>query len=205
MSRSGEQRERPRIARRIARACNSGAIPTGPLRRWPQARYHRISGDLSKPLQHILGWGAARPREAHGTLRRKPDLRITGARHAMEKLLQELTQYRTEVSTMRLEKFRVQNYKKIRDSGWITVRDLTVFVGKNESGKSALFRGLSKLNPSDGEKYDGLKEFPRRRYTDEFTREDWPVASTDFALDDSDRRELQQLCPELNLKPARFA
>lgn len=98
---------------------------------------------------------------------------------------------------MKLTRFRVQNYKKIRDSGWITVRDLTVFVGKNESGKSALFRGLSKLNPSDGEKYDGLKEFPRRRYTDEFTREDWPVASAEFALDDSEREELQQLCLEL--------
>jgi predicted ATPase len=98
---------------------------------------------------------------------------------------------------MRLERFRVQNYKKIRDSGWVTVRDLTVFVGKNESGKSALFRGLSKLNPSDGEKYDGLKEFPRRRYTDEFESQDWPVASGQFILDDSDRQALAGLCPEL--------
>jgi predicted ATPase len=99
---------------------------------------------------------------------------------------------------MRLERFRVQNYKKVRDSGWITVRTLTVFVGKNESGKSALFRGLSKLNPSDGAKYDALKEFPRRRYTDEFAREDWPVASAEFALDDSEHQELQKLCPELS-------
>lgn len=98
---------------------------------------------------------------------------------------------------MRLQRFRVQNYKKIRDSGWISVGDLTVFVGKNESGKSALFRGLSKLNPSDGEKYDGLKEFPRRRYTDEFKAQDWPVASGEFALDDSDRAALTGLCPEL--------
>jgi predicted ATPase len=65
--------------------------------------------------------------------------------------------------SVKLERFRIQNYKKIRDTDWIAVRDLTVFVGKNESGKSALFRGLSKLNPSDGEKYDGLKEFPRIR------------------------------------------
>ncbi len=78
-------------------------------------------------------------------------------------------------ASMKLTKFRVQNYKKIRDTGWITCRELTVFVGKNEAGKSALFRGLSKLNPSDGEKYHGLKEFPRRRYTDEFSKQDWPV------------------------------
>jgi energy-coupling factor transporter ATP-binding protein EcfA2 len=98
---------------------------------------------------------------------------------------------------MKLVQFRVQNYKKIRDSGWVTVGDLTVFVGKNESGKSALFRGLSKLNPSDGERYDGLKEFPRRRYTDEFRSQDWPVATGVFALNDSERRALAELCPQL--------
>ena len=58
----------------------------------------------------------------------------------------------------------------------MSCRELLVFVGKNEAGKSAVFRGLSKLNPSDGEKYDGLKEFPRRRYTDEFKHQDWPAA-----------------------------
>lgn len=99
---------------------------------------------------------------------------------------------------MKLVAFRVRNYKKIRDTDWTTVRDLTAFVGKNEAGKSALFRGLSKLNPSDGEKYDGLKEFPRRRYTDEFQRQDWPVASGRFELDHSDREELRKRCAALS-------
>lgn len=98
---------------------------------------------------------------------------------------------------MKLVSFRVQNYKKIRDTGWITCGDLIAFVGKNEAGKSALFRGLSKLNPSDGERYDGLKEFPRRRFTDEFKKEDWPVASGRFALDDEARKQLAELCAEL--------
>ena len=98
---------------------------------------------------------------------------------------------------MKLTAFRVQNYKKIRDTGWITVRDLTAFVGKNEAGKSALFRGLSKLNPSDGEKYDGLKEFPRRRYTDEFNQQDWPVASGKFEFTEEEREALGEICPEL--------
>ena len=98
---------------------------------------------------------------------------------------------------MKLVAFRVQNYKKISDTGWITVRDLTAFVGKNESGKSALFRGLSKLNPSDAEKYDGLKEFPRRRYTDEFKNQDWPVASGKFELDENDREQLSRRCTAL--------
>jgi len=98
---------------------------------------------------------------------------------------------------MKLVAFRLQNYKKIRDTGWVTVRDLTAFVGKNEAGKSALFRGLSKLNPSDGEKYDGLKEFPRRRYTDEFKSQDWPVTSAKFDLDESEQNKLVEIAPEL--------
>ncbi|MBM4030914.1 MAG: hypothetical protein FJ291_03915 [Planctomycetes bacterium] len=95
---------------------------------------------------------------------------------------------------MRLQAFRVQNYKKVRDTGRVTCHDLTAFVGKNEAGKSAVFRGLSKLNPSDGEKYDPLKEFPRRRFTDEFTTQDWPVATGWFTLDDGERVNLAALC-----------
>ena len=45
---------------------------------------------------------------------------------------------------MKLTVFRVKNYKHIRDTDWIMVSDLTVFVGKNEAGKSALFHGLFK-------------------------------------------------------------
>jgi len=99
---------------------------------------------------------------------------------------------------MRLFEFRVRNYKKVRDTGWVTCRDLTVFVGKNEAGKSAAFRGLSKLNPSDGQKYDGLKEFPRRRFTDEFKSEDWPVASVRFLLAPEERTALSGVCPALD-------
>ncbi len=98
---------------------------------------------------------------------------------------------------MRLKAFRVQNYKKIADTGWVTCRDLTVFVGKNEAGKSAVFRALSKLNPSDGEKYDGLREFPRRRYSDEYAKQDWLVATGRFVFDDNERAALTKLCPQL--------
>lgn len=65
---------------------------------------------------------------------------------------------------MELEAIRVQNFKKIQDTGWIGCKRLTVFVGKNESGKTALFRGLSKLKPTDGSKYEPIKEFPHGRY-----------------------------------------
>jgi hypothetical protein len=98
---------------------------------------------------------------------------------------------------VRLEAFRVRNYKRIEDTGWITCRDLTVLVGKNEAGKSAVLKGLSKIKPSDGQDYDGLREFPRHRYTSEFDSQDWPVASVRLRLDDDDRTELERIAPEL--------
>lgn len=102
---------------------------------------------------------------------------------------------------MKLAKFRVQNYKKIDDIGWITCKDLTVLVGKNEAGKSAIFRGLSKLNPSDGEKYDGLKEFPRRRYSAEFKQRDWIVSSAEFELSKEEKVQLGEISPLLKNVP----
>lgn len=98
---------------------------------------------------------------------------------------------------MRVKAFRVQNFKKVDDTGWVSCDDITAFVGKNESGKSAIFRGLSKLNPSDGEKYDGLKEFPRRRFTSEFDQQDWPVSSVEFELSPSESQELEKICSVL--------
>lgn len=99
---------------------------------------------------------------------------------------------------MRLTKFRVQNYKKINDTGEVKADALTVFVGKNEAGKSAILKGLSKLNPSDGQKYDALKEFPRRRYTNEFAKKKWPIATGHFELDDGTRDEISEACPLLS-------
>jgi hypothetical protein len=96
-----------------------------------------------------------------------------------------------------LAAFRVQNFKRIHDTGWVSCRDLTALVGKNESGKSAVMRGLSKIKPSDGELYDGLREFPRSRFTDEFATQDWPVASVRLTLDDDEREELEEFHPSL--------
>lgn len=98
--------------------------------------------------------------------------------------------------TLKLEAFRVQNYKRVEDTDWVSCGDLTLLVGKNEAGKSAILRGLSKLNPSDGEDYDGLREFPRRRYTDEFD-EDSPAASGRFSLTEDERAELVEISPLL--------
>lgn len=64
---------------------------------------------------------------------------------------------------MKLIKFRVTMYKGIIDSGWVDVNPLTVFVGKNESGKTSLLKALHKLNPYNPEPYEMAKEWPRAR------------------------------------------
>lgn len=99
---------------------------------------------------------------------------------------------------MHMIRFKVQSYKNINDTDWVNCDDLTAFVGKNEAGKSAIFRGLSKLNPSDEEKYNGLKEFPRRRYTAEFKTADWPCSSAEFELSDDESEDLKEICSLLN-------
>lgn len=47
---------------------------------------------------------------------------------------------------MRLRTFRVQGFRCIRDSGSVSVRDLAVLIGKNETGKTAILEALSHLN-----------------------------------------------------------
>ena len=37
---------------------------------------------------------------------------------------------------MKLEAFRLQNYKKVQDTGWVDCEAMTVLVGKNEAGKT---------------------------------------------------------------------
>jgi len=65
---------------------------------------------------------------------------------------------------MRLESFRVWNYRSINDSGEIAVSRITSLLGRNESGKSNLLRALHSLNPIDGfEPLKPIKDFPRHR------------------------------------------
>ena len=62
---------------------------------------------------------------------------------------------------MRLKAFRIQMYRPILDSGWVDVDNVTVVVGKNESGKTALLRALHKFNPFTPEPYVMEREWPR--------------------------------------------
>lgn len=76
------------------------------------------------------------------------------------------TDLKGEEFAMELIKFRVSMYKGIIDSGWVDLKSLTVFVGKNESGKTSLLKALHKLNPYKPDPYIMAKEWPRGRRGD---------------------------------------
>lgn len=69
---------------------------------------------------------------------------------------------------MKLIQFRVQTYKTIEDTGWISIDDLCCLVGENEAGKTNVLLALLKLNPADDEiGINLLSDYPRSKYTEE--------------------------------------
>ena len=65
-----------------------------------------------------------------------------------------------EASAMKLQKYRVTNFRSVKDSGWIDCDNITTLVGVNESGKSNLLLALWKLNPAREGKIDILHDMP---------------------------------------------
>jgi predicted ATP-dependent endonuclease of OLD family len=96
---------------------------------------------------------------------------------------------------MRLESFRVKNFRSVVDSGPIDVSDLTALLGRNESGKSNLLRGLQSLNSSDGfEAMRPIKDFPRHWRLEDCTDET-ELVWTRWRLDQRDQKELVEILP----------
>ena len=96
---------------------------------------------------------------------------------------------------MRLESFRVRNYRSINDSGEITVSRITSLLGRNEGGKSNLLRALHSLNPIAGfEALKPIKDFPRHKRLEECTDETIVLSST-WILDDEDKAALLEVIP----------
>ena len=83
---------------------------------------------------------------------------------------------------MKLESFRVRNFRSVFDSGVITTEKLTAILGRNESGKTNLLLALKSLNPAEGfGKLNDIKDFPRNRKLSECTP-DTPVVDTTWIL-----------------------
>ncbi|MBK8992971.1 MAG: AAA family ATPase [Gammaproteobacteria bacterium] len=62
-----------------------------------------------------------------------------------------------------LIKAQVWKYKSIEDSTPVALSDdVTVLVGKNESGKTAFLEALHKAMPLGAAKYDCVADYPRK-------------------------------------------
>ena len=92
---------------------------------------------------------------------------------------------------MNLISFRVSMYKGILDSGWVDVNSLTVFVGKNESGKTSLLKALHKLNPYTPDPYVMAKEWPRARRRERNQIQE--VCRAKFQLLDQEKSDLAEI------------
>ena len=84
--------------------------------------------------------------------------------------------------TMHLKAFRVHMYRPILDSGWVDIDDITVIVGKNESGKTALLKALHKFKPFSPDPYTLDREWPRGHRKEQSP--DAVVVQTRFDFDD---------------------
>lgn len=62
---------------------------------------------------------------------------------------------------MKLNKFRVTNFRSVEDSGWIEVDAVTALIGINESGKTNLLLPLWKLNPARDGEIQPTSDFPK--------------------------------------------
>lgn len=96
---------------------------------------------------------------------------------------------------MRLEAFRVRNFRSVIDSGVVEVSKMTALLGRNESGKSNLLKGLETLNSSEGfKKMSPIKDFPRHwRLSD--CKDETELIWTRWALTDNERNELTEMYP----------
>ena len=94
---------------------------------------------------------------------------------------------------MRLKAVKVKMYRPIIDSGWIDIDDITVIVGKNESGKSALLKALHKFKSFTPEPYTLDREWPRghRRKRSH----DAVVVQTRFDFEGEELDEIAELIP----------
>jgi len=96
---------------------------------------------------------------------------------------------------MDLHALRVQNYRCIDDSGWVSVGELTCILGKNESGKTAFMEAVAKLNPSYGDPdYEPYRDYPRQdwpEYSDRHEDDPDVVASARFDLDEAEVESIE--------------
>lgn len=91
---------------------------------------------------------------------------------------------------MKLTEFKIENYRSVRDSGWVKATDIAAIVGKNESGKTSLLKALWKFNPYDESGYNIDREWPRGHRKEKSP--DKTVATCRFSFSAEELRKLEE-------------
>jgi predicted ATP-dependent endonuclease of OLD family len=96
---------------------------------------------------------------------------------------------------MKLIRAKIENFRSIEDSGIFTLDEhTTCFVGKNESGKTALLNALYRLNPIFNDvNFDKEKDYPRRSFADyeeKHEGKDPSVITTWWAIESSEKKAI---------------
>ncbi len=98
---------------------------------------------------------------------------------------------------MRLVNVQITNFRCIEDTTPFSIGQVTCLVGKNESGKTAILQALERLNPYEASrtKYDKLRDYPRRYFSDYSMRHptaDAVVLTANWKLEPEDRKVLEE-------------
>ena len=84
---------------------------------------------------------------------------------------------------MKLIKYRVTNFRSVKDSGDIEVGDIAALIGVNESGKTNLLLPLWKLNPAQEGEIQPTSDYPKTLFTAIRAKpEDFRFISADFEV-----------------------
>ena len=65
---------------------------------------------------------------------------------------------------MKLTRYRVTNFRSVKDSDWIDANDVTALIGVNESGKTNLLLPLWKLNPAREGEIHPTSDYPKHMF-----------------------------------------
>ena len=98
---------------------------------------------------------------------------------------------------MKLQFFRVKNYRSFENSGWIEVKDLTTVIGASEAGKSNLLTALWKLNPaSRAGRVKPEQDLPRSMYDAMIQADQKPdFVEAIFGQDEESREIVREVFP----------
>ena len=96
---------------------------------------------------------------------------------------------------MQLQAVKVENFRSIIDSGWVSIDDLSCLIGKNESGKTAFMAAIEQIKPRYGTpSYTPYQDYPRHewpRYKEQHDSDPARIASAKFRLDDDDIKRIE--------------